>query len=233
MAHNKRFKEELSWDTWPLVGGETRLPYMLSAIPIPEEFRNSPRVFSISRDLFHVKVPFGFIAAAFDQMHKYPCHTYLCLTKRPNLVGKFINQYRRNTPNSWPPTLIIGASVPDNSKRKRIRDLQANTVLAHNRILSLEPMLGPVDLPDCLSDLHSPINGIICGCQRGPGRVIPEIAWLESLVQQCTDSNTPFFLKQWDFGKGVEMRPEYNGRTWSELPGVDNKETRLVVANDG
>lgn len=107
------------------------------------------------------------------------------------------------------------------------------------RFVSIEPMLGPVDLFDHLfseydkacMDIqmmhphaysHEKINWIICGGETGPGARPMHPNWVRSLRDQCQHANTPFFFKGW----GGWMPSEVNscGRigTWFNGQFLDN-----------
>ncbi len=60
------------------------------------------------------------------------------------------------------------------------------------RYLSLEPLLGPINL----SGLLDGIGWVIAGGESGPGHRDMDIAWLESVVAQCRDAGVPVHVKQ-------------------------------------
>jgi protein gp37 len=85
---------------------------------------------------------------------------------------------------------------------------------AAKRFVSVEPMLGPVDLrgrlchwtnPDGSGSWFSPVPGkvqkrlidlVICGCESGPGRRPFDQEWARYLKDQCVAAGVPFFFKQ-------------------------------------
>ena len=83
---------------------------------------------------------------------------------------------------------------------ERIPDL-LSARLPH-RWLSLEPLLGPIDLAyPCFTDgcnhgseLH--INWVVVGAESGPDRRECKIEWVESIVNQCRAANVQVFVKQ-------------------------------------
>ncbi len=105
------------------------------------------------------------------------------------------------------------------------------------RFVSVEPMLGPVDLTrivyerqtviDSLKGLHGwplphadgpKLDWVICGSESGPNRRHAKIEWIRDLRDQCRAANVPFFLKQMEIdGKLVKM-PKLDGRVWDEMP---------------
>jgi protein gp37 len=113
-------------------------------------------------DLFHAEVEDWFIASVFAVMAATPHHTYQILTKRPQRMVRllandaFLETVRRahhatielaNTPSrhEWPlPNVWLGVSVENQAAAWRI-DWLAKTPAAV-RFLSIEPMIGPVDI---------------------------------------------------------------------------------------
>lgn len=120
-------------------------------------------------------------------------------------------------PNVW-----LGTSVEDQTRAdERIPHLLATP--AALRFLSMEPLLGPVDLTmiqfpndrggmECWDalDLHlvdnepmpagnceGTINWVIVGGESGPGARPMHPDWARSLRDQCAAAGVPFFFKQW------------------------------------
>jgi len=118
---------------------------------------------------------------------------------------------------------------------------------AARRFVSLEPLLGPIDLlyPDSLWP-HGPpycCNGIGCGCrgrpfappfiwapddqgiaqvivggESGPGARPCHVDWIRHIVQQCREAEVPVFVKQ-DFGPRPGMQGRIPDDLWiKELP---------------
>jgi protein gp37 len=89
----------------------------------------------------------------------------------------------------------------------RIPQLLACRDLAPVLFLSVEPMLGPVELPLCFHSSDDPnqtdhsacapiVDWVICGAEDGNGRRPMDIAWARSLRDQCKAAGVPFFMKQ-------------------------------------
>lgn len=127
-----------------------------AALEIPYHWKRPRRVFVNSMsDLFHKDVPFSFIAECFTTMAQTPQHTYQILTKRPERMVEF---FEWNYPadkisradavadwlGSWP-NVWLGTSVEDqDAADKRIPHLLRCPAAV--RFLSIEPLLGPVDI---------------------------------------------------------------------------------------
>ena len=86
----------------------------------------------------------------------------------------------------------IGTSVESNDVKNRIAHLI--TVDAKVRFLSVEPMLGPVDIDDYLDTGR--IHWVIIGGESGPKARFCDIDWKLSLIESCERHNVPVFVKQ-------------------------------------
>jgi protein gp37 len=112
------------------------------ALGIPLRWRRPRRVFVNSMsDLFHRRVPSDFICQVWEVMARTPQHTYQILTKRPARMAELLGiNFPDPLPNVW-----LGTSV----ENQRYADLRIPHLLATPaavRFLSLEPLLGAVDL---------------------------------------------------------------------------------------
>lgn len=140
----------------------------------------------------------------------------------------------------------VGCTVEDQQRAaERIPHLL--WIPAAVRFLSVEPMLGPVNLGDVQAeedgrqyeydalrgwvrgndgaDLAHPLNWVIAGCESSGPRIgsrPTDPAWLRSLRDQCVATGVPFFLKQMDVGGRLTHAPEMDGRAWLQIPGVSD-----------
>ena len=74
-------------------------------------------------------------------------------------------------------------------------------VRAHGpRVLSAEPLTGPIVLP-----VASGLGWVIAGGESGRGARPMEARWARSLRDQCVSAGVPFFFKQWG-----EWAPDYS-----------------------
>lgn len=169
----------------------------------------SPKVWAVWNDLFHEAVPFDFICDAFARMSFAKQHTFLILTKRPERMLQFFQEWEST---SWPlPNVWLGVTVENQDQvDKRIPILLQ--VPAAIRFVSVEPMLGPVEIDSefltgeyspvdfggTMTESHGPkIDLIICGGESGPGARPMHPEWVRSLRNQCQTAGTDFFFKQW------------------------------------
>ena len=173
-------------------------------------------------DLFHENVPFRWLDWVFSVMSDNDQHIYVLLTKRPGNMLKYW-QYKCAEHNIfWRPkdNVWIGVTAENQEQaNKRIPILLQ--IPAAKRFVSIEPMLGPVDLKhgfdygdeiaiDFLTGDYftSPrqeepahddnkIDWVICGGESGPKARPMHPDWVRSLRDQCKYAGVPFFFKQW------------------------------------
>ena len=106
-------------------------------------------------------------------------------------------------PNVW-----LGVSVEDQSRAdERIPDLLATPAAV--RWISAEPLLGPVNIIDAMwardgfSSIHASIDWVVVGGESGSKARPMHPDWARNLRDQCHESGTPFFFKQWgEFAPG-------------------------------
>jgi protein gp37 len=192
----------------------------------PLHWRRPRRIFVNSMsDLFHEKVPFDFIRTVFTIMAEANWHTFQILTKRPDRMKNVLDQLSwrfdglifNGSKVTWPlPNVWLGVSVENQRAADERIPLLLQTPAAV-RFLSMEPLLGPVDLRnidydrtvkiDCLTGLHGwpyphaeqdkRIHWVIVGGESGPGARPMHPDWVRSLRDQCHAAGVPFFFKQW------------------------------------
>lgn len=192
----------------------------------PISWNKPSRVFVCSMaDLFHSDVRDDKLLCIFTVIALSPKQTFLLLTKRPERAHEFLclenlqdsiievagsrfgvdgaNRVRaafkdgNALPNVW-----LGATIWDQASADRSVPILLSTPAA-KRFVSIEPMLGPVDLRDGLGLMCAPgdIDWVICGGETGPGARPMHPDWPRSLRDQCQAAQVPFFFKQWgEFG---------------------------------
>ena len=128
--------------------------------------------------------------------------------------GHFIGQWP--LPNVW-----LGVSVENQIQaHQRIPLLLATPAAV--RFLSVEPMLEAIDLTAIkrthaegfmrpLDGRFRTINWVICGGESGPDARPFNLAWAESLLDQCKAAGVPFFMKQ------IGSNPEWPNEYWKGL----------------
>lgn len=176
------------------------------------------RVFCASlADVFDNQVPDAWRRDLFALISATPDLDWLLLTKR-------IGNAHRMLPPDWvaappgreiprmPDNVWIGATVVNQAEADR--DIpKLLDVPARVRFLSMEPLLGPVDLerprpgPDLDQGggraicqpwlIQSGIDWVIVGGESGPGARPMHPDWARSLRDQCASAGVPFLFKQW------------------------------------
>ena len=126
-----------------------------------------------------------------------PWLNFLLLTKRPQNVLSMWPDCAVE-PNSTPHSdgrsnAWLGTSVSDQATAAAlIPDLLNCRDLSPVLFLSVEPLLGPVDLSPWLSL----IDWVIVGGESGRGVRPCEVGWIDSIVEQCKAAEVRCFVKQ-------------------------------------
>ena len=192
------------------------IPNMLD-VPLK---RRKPTLWFVNSmsDLFHEDLPDADIDRVRHVMVSCPQHTFQILTKRPARMLEYMRFHERwrslsdegyvreggtlpqpgpsfPTPNIW-----LGVSVEDQQRADERIPLLLQTPAAI-RFLSVEPLLGPVDLESfplkTLDAGENPgIDWVIVGGESGPGARPMHIEWPRSIVAQCKAAGVPVFVKQ-------------------------------------
>jgi protein gp37 len=175
----------------------------------PLEWKRPRRIFVNSMsDLFHKDVPIDFILKVFDVMQCASWHQFQVLTKRAERLLDI------NAQVVWPPNVWMGVSIENQTYQFRVDYLRQ--IDARVKFLSLEPLLGP--LPNLnLANIH----WVIVGGESGPrARPIAE-EWVVDIRDRCLEADVPFFFKQWGGIDKKRTGRELQGRTWNDMPKLD------------
>lgn len=208
---------------------------------------------SLMGDLFHPKVTNEQIAAVFGVMAACPQHRFYVCTKRakrrrewfewclsrsaqPALLCSEAAAIRLGAslvkPKDGPwslPNVVQLTSVEDQATfDERIMDTVATPAAV--RGLSIEPLLGPIDLglmstvpkdiePSYMHALmYLKIGWVIVGCESGPGARPMRREWVEKIWRDCIDAEVPFFFKQEMRNGKLNHMPSLAGVTWRQTP---------------
>jgi len=216
--------------------GEVRLIEERLADPI--RWQRPRRIFVNSMsDLFHEALDGPTIARIFAVMSLAPQHVFQVLTKRAERMSWVledvafaheVNLLRQElAPRSgdmptWPlPNVWLGTSVEDQAAAdKRISEILKTPAAV--RWLSLEPLLGPVNLRlrgqvpacddcsvgvmdarnphvggSCRCECHGPrLDWLVIGGESGPGARPMALEWATSLLDQAAAAGVPAWFKQ-------------------------------------
>ncbi len=162
-------------------------------------------------DMFHIDVSLEVICRMFDVMRATPWHTYQILTKRAERLEELSPHL------DWPENVWLGVSVESQPYGDRVDNLRRTG--ARVKFLSVEPMLGPVEL-----DLAG-IHWVIIGGESGPRARPFDPAWALAVRDQCRAAGVLFFHKQnGSFLVGDRRRARkvngrlLGGRLYDEMP---------------
>lgn len=128
----------------------------------------------------------------------------------------------------WPlPNALLGVTA-ENQQTADERIPILLQIPAAVRFISVEPMLGPVDLIRAMDvaievdgEIETPavgpmnnwLNWVICGGESGPNARPMHPDWVRGLRDQCKEARVPFFFKQWGewgnepYRRGMEIYP--------------------------
>ncbi|RMC33767.1 DUF5131 family protein [Paracoccus alkanivorans] len=195
------WRKPLAWDRAAAAAGERK------------------RVFCASlADVFDNAVPTEWRRDLWELIVQTPNLDWMLLTKRPGNIANMLPvpfDFERLYPNVW-----LGCTVTDQAEADRdIPKLLA--VPAAVRFLSMEPLLGQVDLRHWIGvqpilpgvSTHLSTDGyerqdigggiidgldlVIVGGESGPGARPIHPAWARSLRDQCQAASVAFHFKQW------------------------------------
>lgn len=167
-------------------------------LDLPLKWRRPQRIFVNSMgDLFHESVPFEFIERMFVCVEEEASqHTYLILTKRPERMRDFIAWYAARCSDEsvglqWEPATNVWLGVSAETQERANERIPALLdTPAAVRFVSLEPLLGPVDLRPWRG-----LDWVIVGAETGPGARPFDPAWIRRIIDACRDAQVPMFLK--------------------------------------
>lgn len=199
------------------------------------------RVFHNSlSDMFDNEVPDGWRMDAFKIMADTPNLQHLVLTKRIGNVRHYTQHDGLAFDLMGDGSVWLGVTVVNQEEADRdIPKLLA--VPAAKRFLSIEPMLGTIDLGLCDCDKGSvagpggaggvtcpkcggtggrTLDWVIVGSESGSGaRRDPNmVSWVASLRDQCVNAGVAFLWKQ-DVIDGKKIgAPQLEGQSWQQFP---------------
>lgn len=190
-------------------------------------------------DLFHESIPDEWIDRVFAVMGNVYCkmdtpHTFQLLTKRADRMKRYLSDpgvasrvtiamkamglglAGENSEPRWPlPNVWVGVSAENQATADERIPLLLQTPAALHWV-SVEPMLGPIDLTGEYLALSSggayPFRGlatehrtklidlldwVVCGGESGDNARPMHPDWARDLRDQCSAAGVPFIFKQW------------------------------------
>jgi protein gp37 len=214
---DKHWDEPLKWNRAAEKAGERRRVFCGSMCDVMEEYSGDGHL--IRETIAESR------QWLYRLIERTPSLDWLLLTKRPQNFRKLLPAAWIETPraNVWGMTTVESADY-----LWRATELLRTPFAV--RGLSVEPLLGPLDLSSNLAWSPRPwsggdpwvqrINWVIAGTESGPGARPWKWEWLRSLKDQCVGAGVAFFLKQvTERGRKVTL-PELDGKQWEEMPEV-------------
>jgi len=162
----------------------------------------------------------------FQLIEQTPNLIWLLLTKRPENVASLIEANTDTDEKTWFQKnnhVWVGTSAENQEQLyKRIPSL--SYLKTRNKFLSLEPLLGPIQLSGYLSNKRREKSGgiewVIVGGESGFYARQCNVEWVRSIHKQCLYHSVPFFFKQWGTYKPVNNdRYDFSTNTGDLLDG--------------
>lgn len=209
------------------------------ACPTCRSDPRNPRVFPSLCDWLDEEVPVEWLARFLQLVLETQHLDWLLLTKRPENWGRRIQgalahvegilepdgwEGDASTPvgiwlNQWlsgeaPGNVWFGVSV-ENQIRVNQRIPLLMEIPARLRWLSVEPLIGPVDLSEWAhiirqhhpdgseTPMRRPFDWVVVGGESGHGARPCNLDWIRNVVRECRTANVPVFVKQ------VGARPDF------------------------
>lgn len=199
------------------------------------------RIFSLSLgDWLDAAVPIVWLAEMLDTLHRCDQVQWILCTKRPQLwrdrmnavldmpthhdaagvhsVSKQLAGWICDWLEGKAPNQILLLTSVENQGAADERIPALLKIPAAARGLSLEPLLGPVNL-STVNLNPSTLHWLILGGESGPGARVCSLDWLADLIRQGTAAGVPVFVKQlganpfcenanvYDWPENVELEP--------------------------
>jgi len=195
LKHHPRYRDLAEMvDGKPRWTGEVRVfPEMLEQ---PRRWRQPRTILVGSRfDLFHSAVRLPFIRSVFCTIRDCPLHTFLVLTKRVYNMRTILDLI------GFIPTSNLWLGITAENQARLDERWEMLRPIPGNKWLSVEPLLGPVDVRPALAE---GIGAVIVGGESGPGARAMNPDWVRAIRDQCAAADVPFFLKQWGEWRQVD-----------------------------
>ncbi len=164
-------------------------------------------------DIFGGWIPDWMLFSLLDAMSQAALQPFQLLTKRPERMVEVVQTWQAQQPFfnvSMHDNIWLGISAED-QRRLDDRLIWLIRPPAQVRFLSLEPLLGPILLPDPDSDTAlrmqeddercivfpiDTIDWVVIGGESGPNARPMDLDWAEDILAQCRAANIPAFVKQ-------------------------------------
>jgi protein gp37 len=184
----------------------------------PQHWKSPKRVFAGDMtDLFHPSVQDDWLESMFTVVRAARQHAFHILTKRPERLVEFAARSEACL-SGLPGNVLFGVTVTSLDELWKL-DVLLELSGAAGFFVSLEPLLGPVDLapyfprvicsacggkgcPDCYR--IAGLSWVVLGFETGDGARPYDPQWALDVRDACTRASVPFFFKSWGERKPVE-----------------------------
>ena len=196
----------------------------------PLRWKKPRKVFVCSMgDLFHEGGWGDWVLRIWSVMAASPQHIFQVLTKRAERAKDLLAYWMLPAMQAtlswipgWPLKNVWFGVTAENQKCADERISILLQILAAIRWVSLEPLLGPVDLTRAtgstvfdgggcdfgmVSDPR-PFDWVVIGCETGPNRRPCKLKWVRGIIEQCDKAGVPVFVKQLEINGKVSHNPE-------------------------
>lgn len=208
------WRKPLKWDREAAAAGERRRVFCAS---LADVFDN------------HASILPEWRADLWQLIWDTPHLDWMLLTKRPGNIAKMLPRgWRNGWSNVWLGCTVVNQAEADRDIPKLLE------VPAAVRFLSMEPLLGPVDLlqpqfggqycvawcgstcmangdEECPRHCLPSLDLVIVGGESGPGARPMHPDWARSLRDRCQAAGVAFHFKQWGEWAPALHDPEYGG----------------------
>lgn len=177
-------------------------------------------------------------ARLFQLIERTPNLDWLLLTRRPQNIMRQIDEVYREClvrKSPWPLRNVWLGTSCENQAAADERSLHLMACPAAVRFLSLEPLLGPIDLDDVLRPSGGSVSGsridwVIVGGESGPGARPFDVLWARSILDQCRQAGVACFVKQ--LGSKPMIGDTSDPRGWPVSGGPVDWETGAIELSD-
>lgn len=217
-----------------LFGGDFSPRFHSDRIDEPTTWKSPQRVcVGFMGDMFHNEIldyhrtGIDAVIRKMTSWKAYQLHKYLLLTKRPSNMVKWAMNYpyllgTRSLENVW-----FGVSVENQKavdERLPLLEYMKFENIHTNLWLSIEPMLGPVDISAYVDKL----DWVVLGGESGAGARSMKDNWAREVRDCCAAAGVPFFFKQYSSYHNRDYKTaELDGKKWQQYP------SELLVPRDG
>lgn len=241
LTSDENWKRPLDWNKAAKEDGQRARVFCAS---LSDVFEDRPELVDPRRRLFEL-------------IDATPHLDWLLLTKRPQHVldlwpcsldrGDGSKHFcartdwhcKQHRPNVWLGTSVskqehADKQIPEllESNQRELPGIEPSKRLAAGTFLSIEPMLGPVNLMAQADWFWSSnIKWVIAGGESGPKARPVHPDWIRGLRDQCTAAGVPFFFKQWgEWGpKHVSTGGPWIDRTEADMIRVGKRKAGAML----